>query len=74
MAQNGYIKLFRAISEWEWYKDSNTKNVFIHYNLKVYSCLTDNGIRKHNLCFIKSKEVERDAIKYKIIWQHPSVP
>lgn len=30
MAQNGYIKLFRTISEWEWYKDSNTKNVFIH--------------------------------------------
>ena len=30
MAQNGYIKLFRTISEWEWYKDSNTKDVFIH--------------------------------------------
>lgn len=26
----GYIKLFRQMAEWEWYKDSNTKAVFLH--------------------------------------------
>lgn len=27
---NGYIKLHRQFSEWEWYKDINTKTLFIH--------------------------------------------
>ena len=26
----GYIKLFRQMTEWEWYKDANTKAVFLH--------------------------------------------
>lgn len=26
----GYIKLFRSLQNWEWYLDSNTKDVFIH--------------------------------------------
>lgn len=30
MTRNGYIKMHRSISEWEWYKDTNTKSVFIH--------------------------------------------
>lgn len=27
---NGYIKLFRKITNWEWYTDTNTFRVFIH--------------------------------------------
>lgn len=31
----GYIRLERKILEWEWYKDSNTKTIFIHCLLKA---------------------------------------
>ena len=27
---NGYIKLYRQLTEWEWYKEPNTKAVFLH--------------------------------------------
>ncbi len=27
---NGYIKLYRALLDWEWYDDVNTKTVFLH--------------------------------------------
>ena len=30
-----YVKLFRKITEWEWYKDANTARVFIHLLLKA---------------------------------------
>jgi len=30
MANNGYIKLYRKMTEWGWYKDANTKAVFLH--------------------------------------------
>lgn len=30
-----WIKLFSKFTEWEWYKDANTKNVFIHCLLKA---------------------------------------
>lgn len=30
MAGNGYIKLFRKMVDWGWYKDNNTKAVFLH--------------------------------------------
>lgn len=30
MASNGYIKLHRQLLEWGWYKDNNTKAVFLH--------------------------------------------
>ena len=32
---NTYIKLFRNLLNWEWYKDANTMRVFIHILLKV---------------------------------------
>ena len=31
----GYIKLHRRILDWEWYKDSNTKIIFIHLLLNA---------------------------------------
>ncbi len=31
----GYIKLYRSLINWEWYTDSNTKSVFIHCLLKA---------------------------------------
>ena len=31
----GYIKIFRKISEWEWYKDSNTLHLFFHLLLNA---------------------------------------
>lgn len=30
MASNGYIKLHRKLLDWGWYKDPNTKAVFLH--------------------------------------------
>lgn len=30
MGSNGYIKLYRKLTEWGWYKDVNTKAVFLH--------------------------------------------
>lgn len=30
MNENGFIKLFRRIGEWEWYSEPNTFKVFIH--------------------------------------------
>jgi len=32
---NGWIKLHRQITEWEWYSDSNTFRLFIHLILKA---------------------------------------
>ena len=28
--QKGYVKIYRSIIDWEWYKDANTRNVFLH--------------------------------------------
>lgn len=30
MLEFGYIRLFRSLTSWEWYTDSNTKDVFLH--------------------------------------------
>ena len=30
MTDQGFIKLHRSIENWEWYKDANTKSVFLH--------------------------------------------
>jgi predicted ArsR family transcriptional regulator len=32
---NGYIKLYRSMLEWDWYKDSKAKDLFIHLLLKA---------------------------------------
>lgn len=32
---DGYIKLFRSLKDWEWYQDSHTKDVFIHLLLNA---------------------------------------
>jgi len=32
---DGWIKLHRSMTEWEWYQDSNTKDLFIHLLLKA---------------------------------------
>ena len=31
----GYIKLFRSMTSWEWYQDANTMRVFLHLLLKA---------------------------------------
>ena len=33
---SGHIKVYRKILDWEWYKSTNTKVVFIHMVLKAY--------------------------------------
>lgn len=35
MSNIGYINLHRSILDWEWYKDSNTTRVFLHFLLKA---------------------------------------
>lgn len=35
MENKGWIKLFRSFLDWQWYKNINTKIVFIHLLLKV---------------------------------------
>ncbi len=30
-----FIKLYRSLTEWEWYKDTNTKSLFLHLLLTV---------------------------------------
>lgn len=32
---DGFIKLFRSLEDWEWYKDQNTKDLFIHLLIKA---------------------------------------
>ena len=43
----GYVKLHRAIIQWEWYKDINTKSLFIHFLLKA--CFDDCSYRGSKL-------------------------
>lgn len=33
--KEGYIKLFRCMSDWEWYKDLATKTLFLHCLLRA---------------------------------------
>ena len=35
MENKGWVKLFRSLLDWQWYKNTNTKIVFIHLLLKV---------------------------------------
>lgn len=35
MLENGYIKLYRSLTKWEWYDDVITKSVFLHLLLTV---------------------------------------
>ena len=35
MLEDGYIKLHRSITKWEWYTDANTARLFIHLLLTV---------------------------------------
>ena len=35
MIENGYIKLFRQLTRWEWYQDANTMRLFLHLLLTV---------------------------------------
>ena len=35
MTNNGWICLFRKMTEWEWYKNNNVKAVFLHCLLKA---------------------------------------
>lgn len=35
MLENGYIRMYRSLTQWEWYTDANTVRVFIHLLLTV---------------------------------------
>lgn len=35
LSDNTYIKLFRSLQNWRWYKDGNTARVFIHLLMKA---------------------------------------
>jgi len=47
--EQGYIKLYRSLLDWEWYADNNTKCLFIHLLL----------ISNHKDAFWKGKEIKR---------------
>ena len=38
MLDDGFVKLFRSLLQWEWYKNQNTKDVFIHLLLTANYC------------------------------------
>lgn len=40
---DGYIKIFRKFTEWEWYQDTKTKSVFLH--LLLTASFRDNKFR-----------------------------
>lgn len=35
MGNGSFIKIYRKLEKWEWYKDANTKSVFLHLLLKA---------------------------------------
>ena len=47
MANDGYIKLYRKMTQWGWYKDQNTKDVFLH--LLLEACYEPCCFRGHRL-------------------------
>ena len=44
---DGYIKIFRSLKSWEWYQDSNTKDVFLHLLLNAQ--WEDSRFRGHDI-------------------------
>lgn len=54
----GYIYLWRALTEWEWYTDINVKVLFIHLLLKAnHKDKTWRGIEIKRGSFLTSREV-----------------
>lgn len=54
---NGYIKLFRSLTEWEWYDDTNTVRVWIHLLLKAnHKDQRWHGVEIHRGQLITSSE------------------
>lgn len=47
MTNEGYIKLYRKMTKWGWYKDNNTKCVFLH--LLFMACYEPCFYRNHFL-------------------------
>ena len=47
MTSNGYIKLHRKLLEWGWYKDQNTKAVFLH--LLMLASYKDNEFNGYHI-------------------------
>lgn len=44
---DGYIKLHRSITKWEWYQDQNTKAVFIH--LLIHANWEDSKFKSYDV-------------------------
>ena len=57
--QTGFIKLYKSLLDWEWYKDSNTKAVFFHLLLMANYKPTEykNIIVDRGQCIITVKEI-----------------
>lgn len=78
MLEFGYIRLYRSLLDWEWYADSNTKDVFIHlmltanYEDKKWKGITvQRGQRVYSAQKLAdelhmSRQVIRTAIKHLI--------
>lgn len=35
MLEKGFVKIYRSMIDWEWYKETNTKSLFLHLLLTV---------------------------------------
>ena len=47
MATNGYIKIHRKMTDWGWYKDANTKAMFLH--LLLMASYEEHDFRGHTI-------------------------
>ena len=60
---NGYVKLYTRFLKWKWYKDTNTKVLFIHILLKAnYEDKEWNGITIHRGELVSSVKKLREEL------------
>lgn len=62
IALSGYVKLYRKLARWGWYKDSVVKDVFIHFLIIANYSDTPwcDRIIKRGQCIIGTKQLAED--------------
>ena len=63
MIENGYIKLWRTMTKWRWYKSSDTKAVFLHFLLTANRYDADfEGTTIHRGQLVTSRETLSESL------------